>query len=73
MTDIQNFPVAFPPDEEIENFNSITNVMSETIQKNVKENQELLELRDTLLPKLMSGEIRVNDINLEDLEACSEV
>jgi type I restriction enzyme S subunit len=72
-TDIQNFPVAFPPDEEIEKFNSLTEPMREMIEKNVNENQDLLEIRNTLLPKLMSGEIRVNDINLEDLEVSSEV
>ena len=32
---------------------------------NILENQTLVELRDTLLPKLMSGEIRVSDAEQE--------
>lgn len=32
------------------------------IYKNVKESRRLAELRDTLLPKLMSGELKVNEI-----------
>jgi type I restriction enzyme S subunit len=32
---------------------------------NILENQTLAELRDTLLPKLMSGEIRVADAERE--------
>ncbi|MXR40068.1 hypothetical protein GRX01_01665 [Halobaculum sp. WSA2] len=72
-TDIQNFPVALPPKKDIERFNTLTSSMKEMINDNVEENQELSELRDSLLPKLMSGEVRVNDINLDDLEVDSEV
>ena len=35
------------------------------IKVNLRENQTLAELRDTLLPKLMSGEIRVKDVERE--------
>lgn len=45
----------------------------EKMVHNGLEISHLEELRDTLLPKLMSGEIRVNDINLEDIEVSSEV
>lgn len=34
------------------------------IDKNVMENQRLTELRDSLLPKLMSGELDVSDLNI---------
>lgn len=33
-------------------------------QKLIKENKELAELRDSLLPKLMSGELDVSDLNI---------
>ena len=36
--------------------------LCETIQLNEFENERLSKLRDTLLPKLMSGEIEVSDI-----------
>ena len=42
-------------------FSSLTLPMFDKILNNVLENQTLAELRDTLLPKLMSGEIRVKD------------
>ena len=38
------------------------NVMKQ-IQQNNQESRRLAELRDTLLPKLMSGELKVNDIH----------
>jgi len=33
------------------------------LQMNGSESQKLAELRDTLLPKLMSGELKVNEID----------
>jgi len=33
------------------------------IATNSKQSRRLAELRDTLLPRLMSGEIKINDIN----------
>lgn len=29
----------------------------------LQENDRLISLRDTLLPKLMSGELKINDLN----------
>jgi len=72
-TDIKNFPVAFPPAEAIKRYNSVTLPMKKLIEKNVGENRCLSKLRDILLPKLMSGEVRVDDINLDELEVDNEV
>lgn len=53
------------PSEEINNaFSEITLPMFEIIINNQLENQRLAQLRDTLLPKLMSGELDVSDIDL---------
>lgn len=65
--------IVLPPQSEREKFNSKIKPLMEQIQENQRENRNLETLRDTLLPKLMSGEVRVNDINLEDLEVSSEV
>lgn len=62
-TDIQEFPVALPPEEHIEKFNNMVKPMAEKFRKNVKENENLVRLRDTLLPKLMSNEIIVDPDN----------
>ena len=46
-------------------FSSVTLDMFKKIQSNVAESKTLAELRDTLLPKLMSGKIRVKDAERE--------
>ena len=53
------------PSEEVNNaFSEITLPMFEIIINNQLENQQLAQLRDTLLPKLMSGELDVSNIEL---------
>ncbi len=56
--------LAIPNDRSILN-NLEINIKSiyETVRNNTKENQELTNLRDTLLPKLISGELEVNGQN----------
>ena len=43
---------------------SIIKPMMEAIHNNIKENMRLSAVRDTLLPKLMSGELDVSDLDL---------
>ena len=50
--------------EKIKKFHSLVNPMFETIEKNQQEITHLTNLRDTLLPKLMSGEIDVEQFNV---------
>ena len=51
-----------------EKYNSLINPMMSHIALILNENQSLRETRDTLLPKLMSGEIRVEDtIEVEEM------
>ena len=51
------------PDYDIQqNFSNIIKPMYKAIEKNIKENSHLTQLRDTLLPKLMSGEIDVDKV-----------
>ena len=57
--------VVIPSSELIDAFSNHVGTMHEKIIENQKENQTLAELRDTLLPKLMSGEIRVKDAERE--------
>jgi type I restriction enzyme S subunit len=54
---IQN--AILPPQGLLDLFNKNTDSIKNCIANNEKENQKLAELRDLLLPKLMSGEIRV--------------
>jgi type I restriction enzyme S subunit len=71
--DILNYTLFVPSKEELDKFNSIVQPLLESIANNRAECNTLEEVRDTLLPKLISGEVRVNNINLEDLEVSSEV
>lgn len=59
-----NYDIVLPDDETICMFSSIVSPMYDTIENNIKENQLLAETRDKLLPKLMSGELDVSDIDL---------
>lgn len=63
-TDFKNLPIYLPPDDLLEHFHLSVKPMFELIAENNIENQRLSILRDTLLPKLMSGELDVSDIDL---------
>lgn len=54
-----NLDVVKPPISIVEAFTQITQPLHAKIAANRQEGQTLAELRDTLLPKLMSGEVRV--------------
>lgn len=73
QTSFNEIEIAVPPKEDIESFENKVEDIYEEVYTRELENRKLKSLRDTLLPRLMSGEIRVNDINLEDLDFSSEV
>ena len=63
-TDIlNNMLIIAPPAEVLRQFNNISNVYFSRINQNNIENANLSNQRDTLLPKLMSGELKVNEID----------
>ena len=61
---IKAMPFVIPTDAELVSFHSATAPMFETIKTRQRENTRLAELRDSLLPKLMSGEIDVSAVQL---------
>jgi len=61
---IKGMPFIVPTDEEITEFHSLVAPMFAKIKANQAEISNLTALRDTLLPKLMSGELDVSDIDL---------
>lgn len=64
-TDILNaMEVAIPPASALEEFELLVAPMYKAMQENDAQSKILADLRDTLLPKLMSGEIDVSGINL---------
>ena len=59
-SDIDKFKVITPPAEIVKRFSRIVGSFHQQIIKLAKENLNLSALRDTLLPKLMAGEIFIN-------------
>lgn len=67
--DIYCFKLIVPVAGIIEKFNYLANSIDAQIESNVQESLTLSDIRDSLLPKLMSGEIRVKEAEeiLEDV------
>ena len=59
--DFSLIKVIYPPKSVSSKFNKLSAVLSEKIIRNKKESRSLAQLRDTLLPKLMSGEVNISD------------
>ena len=60
-SDLARFGVTLPPEPVAEAFDQQIRPLVLKIVANVHENKTLAELRDTLLPRLLSGELRVGD------------
>ena len=58
-------PISIPSDTKLKQFNSIADPLFSQIESNKKENIKLSTLRDTLLPKLMSGELSVEEVSFD--------
>lgn len=61
---IKGMPFIVPTNDELEEFHGFAAPMFAKIKANQIETDNLTALRDTLLPKLMSGELDVSDIDL---------
>ena len=60
-TDFQTLSHLRPPNEIIEVFERLVYPLDQSLENNENESRTLTQTRDTLLPKLLSGEIRVVD------------
>ena len=61
---IETEPIRIAPVELIEKFDIFCQSVFSKVYANGLENERLAELRDTLLPKLMSGELDVSAIQI---------
>ena len=62
-TDIlKNYPTNLPTDEVLNNFDEIIKPIFSMILSKTRESKRLTEIRETLLPRLMSGEFEVSDL-----------
>jgi type I restriction enzyme S subunit len=56
---LSNIPIVISPEKQMKKFEFTVNEIDRIIENNFEENLIISSVRDTLLPKLMSGEIRV--------------
>lgn len=61
---LNDMPIDIPSEDAIAAFEAIARPMDDMIRSNYEENCRLQELRDSLLPRLMSGEVDVSDIDI---------
>ena len=54
--------IIIPDEDTVKLFNNLVSPSMHQIATNSKQSRRLAELRDTLLPRLMSGELKVSDI-----------
>jgi len=64
QANLRSIQVVVPPQHELDAFNELIRPLFDQIRQNQDQNKALTSLRDALLPKLMSGEIDVSDIQL---------
>lgn len=61
-TDFKSLPIVIPNDATLYSFSSVVSPMFALINSNKMENNRLIKIRDSILPKLMSGEIDVSAV-----------
>ncbi|MEZ9009015.1 restriction endonuclease subunit S [Vibrio sp. 10N.286.49.F3] len=69
---LRTIPVVLPSDELLAKFNEVLSPLMEKISDNHKQSHTLSNLRDTLLPKLLSGEIDLENLQVEQAKALAE-
>ena len=64
QTDIKNQIILIPPYSVLSDFEKYASTLMKAKENNQRSSRRLAELRDALLPKLMSGEINVDDVTI---------
>jgi type I restriction enzyme S subunit len=59
---LNSMPVVIPQNSIVNEFDNVISSYFRKIENNDNESRRLAEIRDTLLPKLMSGELKVNEV-----------
>ena len=64
LSELRKMPIILPAEKQLSDYNEIAKPLINQIITLTKENGTLIVLRDTLLPKLMSGEIDISGIDI---------
>lgn len=62
QTDMKNIPIILPTTDILEKFEGTVGTLMRQYEENNRQNAKLAEIRDTLLPKLMAGEIDLQEV-----------
>ena len=65
--DIENILIFSPENDQVKKFGVFAEPLFTKILYNCKESQKLATIRDTILPRLMSGDLKVDNINIHNL------
>lgn len=63
-TQFERISVLIPSDEVLNNFHELLKPIFTSILKNMKENEKLSNIRDNLLPKLISGKLDIKNCHI---------
>lgn len=64
QSDMNRITILLPDNNTISEFEAITGQLMDQCEANLQENNTLADLRNALLPKLMSGELDISDLDL---------
>ena len=67
MASLKDYKMVLPDDFVLRNFDKVITPLISKIKSNERQSDRLASLRDTLLPRLMSGELKVNEIETKIL------
>ena len=65
QANLKSIQIVTPPIDLLDKFNKLITPLFDNIRNNIEQNHRLTTLRDTLLPKLMSGELSVEDVSVD--------
>ncbi len=66
QSELLGLPIFIPLPDTVKKFTNIVSPLMHKIAANALENIKLASIRDTLLPKLMSGEINVDNVDISE-------
>ena len=61
--DLSLIKTIYPTSDVVVEFNNLYLKMKEVMIKNTDQNEKFISFRDSILPKLMSGELKINEFN----------
>ena len=65
MKDLMNYKIVLPPEGDLEKYLKLASPYIDIAKSLVNQNRNLETIRDLLLPRLISGELDLSDLDLD--------